>query len=128
MPILPITPSLTAGSSHPAPRVPVAPVAPGVPGVPGVPVAPISPLRPHAPALCSGAELRQLREARGLSRPALARLIGYSQWTIKAWELGHRLVPASLAPALYEALDGVAADLRAARARLVDALAEAWAG
>lgn len=102
------------------------------------PVLPPAPVRLPAPArplalyadmaAFTGAELRTLREARGLSRPRLARLIGYSPWAIKDWERGRRAVPESLPPVVYEALDGVAAERRTQRQRYFEELEEEWDG
>lgn len=50
-----------------------------------------------APAHTTGAELQTLREAAGLSREALAELVGVQARTMKHWEHGRGGVPADVA-------------------------------
>ena len=57
------------------------------------------PARPAtlAPEYTTGAELQTLREAAGLSRDALADLVGVQARTVKHWENGRAGVPADVA-------------------------------
>ena len=50
-----------------------------------------------APEYTTGAELQTLREAAGLSREALAELVGVQARTVKHWEHGRAGVPADVA-------------------------------
>lgn len=52
----------------------------------------------------TGHELRSMREARGLSRPALAELLSVSRKSIQRYEMGERVMPAHVAHAATEAL------------------------
>ena len=57
------------------------------------------PARPAtlAPEYTTGSELQTLREAAGLSREALAELVGVQARTVKHWEHGRAGVPADVA-------------------------------
>lgn len=55
--------------------------------------------------------LRFEREYQRLSRPALAKLSGISEWTIRALEYGERDASGHTAGALAEALDCSVSDL-----------------
>lgn len=72
---------------------------------PGKP--PAHPATP-APEYTTGAELQTLREAAGLSREALAELVGVQARTVKHWESGRAGVPADVASVALRLADWVA--------------------
>ena len=61
------------------------------------------PARPAtlAPEYTTGSELQTLREAAGLSRDALAELVGVQARTVKHWEHGRAGVPADVAAVVH---------------------------
>ena len=67
------------------------------------------PARPAtlAPEYTTGAELQTLREAAGLSREAMADLVGVQSRTVKHWEHGRAGVPADVAQVATDAAEWV---------------------
>ena len=80
------------------------------------------PSTPFCPDRISGAELQTMREAAGLSREALAQLVGVEARTVKHWEHGRAGVPADVAQVVQGAAQWVrtasAEALRNVRAQL----------
>jgi hypothetical protein len=57
-----------------------------------------------------------VRQRLGLSRPALAELLGYSPWSVKRWETDPRSAPPRRARLLYQHVaDNIAAKTRRVR-------------
>ena len=63
-----------------------------------------------------GAHIAQLRKDQNITQVQLAELLGISQQTMNAYEMGHRRVPVSALPVLAQALAVSVEDLIGAQA------------